>query len=196
MTLMHEEPRREPPPFLLPRFTFISGPWHRDQPLRDALASALCELDGELLPLDFEEPLRMATCALFFGGFSLECDLTSPALRAEALLPPTPACASDFISDLRMLLRGTWGEGALGRIALRDYQRDGTDMIYSRCIFRDASHPPDVKVFADTFGHNAILVLHVGELRNAVDFGPGKHIWLPRPSVEKQIEDLTRELTQ
>lgn len=180
-------------PLPLPKFTFLFG--GRTQP-RFALASEIANLDREMLLQDLEEPLRLATHSLFYGGYQPDLNLTDPAERIKAI----PSVSKEFqytIDDwlyaLEELLRAKVTSGALGKIALWNYVNDNSEFFFTRVLFRDAETETDIQPFIDTFGKSSICCIHLGAISSFVT--KCNHIWLPIPEVEKQIDYLRRELS-
>lgn len=180
-------------PLPLPKFTFLCGHPGNGQM---ELAKALCDLDPSLGPMDFQEPLRMATAQLFLGGFHGENLLDDAFLQSE--IPITKKI--DTLTYERWLLRfnhflrNTLEEDVLGQLAVREYQKEGP--IFDRLIYRDCpANCVDVAPFVKSFGLHSCLCIHCGPLDNLRIAEPSPHnVWLPEPSLDSRIRRIRREL--
>lgn len=178
-------------PLPLPRFTFLfRGPDPSSLEPRHALANAIATLDNTMLLQDLEEPLRNATHGLYWGGYNPDVDLTNPTIRSDFRLLGYPF--SDWIWDLEKLVRERLGPEALGALAVRDYIEQNHEAFFGRVLYRDAHSQLDLEPFMKRFGSEEVCAIHLGL---APGFNLGcRHIWLPVPETEKQIEFLQHEL--
>lgn len=180
-------------PLPLPKFTFLCGHPGNGQM---ELAKALCDLDPSLGPMDFQEPLRMATAHLFLGGFHGENLLDDAFLNSE--IPVTgqtgPISYERWLVRLNHFLCNSLREDVLGQIAVGEYQKEGP--IFDRLIYRDCSESCiDVEPFINKFSVRSCLCIHCGPFGNLHIAVPGlHHIWLPEPSLESRIRRIRREL--
>lgn len=185
----------EVPPLSLPKFTFLIGPPPLDAHRRD-LALAINSLDEEMLTLDFEEPFRAATIALFFDNAQHEHDLTDPSQRFATLSKRT-GTADAFIADLRHWLCCDSG-AFLADAAFRSFEANCAPFnVFKRFLFRDATIP-DAAAFADLAApHRSVLYIHcetMSQSQQTPHLHIGNHIWLPTQDVEENMALLRHEL--
>lgn len=177
-------------PLPLPKFTFLCG---GPQTARHALATAIANRDSEMLLQDFEEPLRNATHALFFGGFNIDRDLTKLEERSVPLPTASASVTVElWLAEFQRHLRSFVDTDALGRIALHNWIEDGQELFFQRALWRDTQLLRDIDPFVARFGADSCLCIYIGAL-GAVH-RECLNIWLPTPDLDKQMLDLEREL--
>lgn len=180
-------------PLRLPRFTFLL---HRNDPGSLALAQAISERDPELMIDDLEEPLRLATHCLFWGGFHPSRDLCDPAARREKLPIFRGAefgrTAGDFLKDLEKSIRSSLSDDALGRIAVQNLLANSDLDLWPRILYRDCHCGLDIDPFIREFGREHILVISLGGLFHSPT--GVKTIWLAMQETDKRLEMLEKEL--
>lgn len=187
------------PPLSLPRFTFLCGSPGNGQ---QELALAMSKLDDDLCVDDLERPLRQATHELFFGGFDPEHDLTLEEERKKPLPiqnedgePTTDVL--DWLLHLEELLDRKIGSGALGRIALQEFERVYGDGVttFQRFLWRDATGRSDVQPFVNKFSATKVCLIHCGPLAPNGMAIPGTfNIWLPEISLDARMARIRKEL--
>lgn len=172
----------------LPRFTFLFGPTEQCK----SLASEIAVLDKMILIQDLEEPLRMATHAILFGGYDPDRDLTQPA----ELCSPFPHSNLDIAGwhfQLRQFLQQQTKPNILGEIALHRYVEENIEAFFERVLYRDARSPTDLEPFVRRYSDRDVCAVNIGPLTRTVST-PCRMIWLPVPEVEKQLALLRHEL--
>lgn len=133
------------PPIRLPRYTLIMG----SQAFRDGLALRLAERDDYLSIEDLDEPLRIATAELFYGGFSPDLDLRSKE-AGEKLLPGSKrTILRQWVGVLTAQINAAF---PFGRASLFFETENAGPHLSSRLVFRDAL-ASDARAFEEKYGH-------------------------------------------
>lgn len=165
-------------PLPLPRYTFIFDDGTNNA---HALAERMSELNPDLLTLDFESPIRSATIELLFGGdhaLDLLKSNTTPPLIGDAI------DIASFIHEFTLWTEERLGKDILGRIALSEVSQFSA----AGYIFRDAT-PHRTLPFPP-----GSLCIHFTAKPTDEKLRHFRHIWLPEPSIDSQIERLRLEL--
>lgn len=150
------EPVPRPKPLPLPRFTLLCGPRDRGQ-LR--LAAALQSQDESLCAVDLEEPLRLATMDLFFGGFRPDLDLSSPSTLAGALPFASGITMDKWLEALAVEIRVVAGDSVLSRIALSEIdERREIFPFPARYLVRDVHYAADLSYFNTTHPSDCLFI--------------------------------------
>lgn len=173
---------KRPTPLPLPKVTFLTGGSDRQ---RELLATAIANLDPEMLIDDLESSIRQSSHVLFCGCISNDG-------KYPKNWPGFSISFEQWMSGYIDFIREELGEDGVGMIALQEL-KESLGIIYDRCIYRDLKHLSDVNPFALEYGPRECCVIHLG-MTPAATLQDVHHIWLAMPEVHSQIELLRHEL--
>lgn len=172
-----------PEPLPLPKFTFICGP--RNETGRSELRDALLSRDPDMMRLDLEEPLRIATQDILFGGFDPMRDLDPEEMTSLGCK------VSEFMSALERMMREEYLKPALGMLLWKSFHEMGHATVFDRFITSDCHRIEDADYVASQTAKSQVLCIQLGLLGASTLC---QNIWLPQETLGERLAQLRIEL--
>lgn len=173
----------------LPRFILLHGPFQTCV----NFGTELMNRQGNIVNIDFEEPILDGILATFYNGDVLGFDPSDFAVRC-GYMPDTKTVFQDWANQQAGLMRQSLGDDILGRIFLREFRESGYD--YTHILIRDFNHPPDVQPLLKYWSQSEFCVINLGPLTDTfmANCGIRRCYWIAVPEPKAQVDQLLHEL--
>jgi hypothetical protein len=152
----------------LPPFTFLSGPPGCG---KTTIATALSATDPNMSHCSIAEPIRMALLSTFHPDQMTQgLDLRDGGIKAS-LIPGTGITYRQWMTSFSEFMKSMCGKQIFGDLAKRSIEE--LTMYYDRFIFDDARFIDEIRPFANAYGGDKILIVHIN--RNGATWGSDLH---------------------